>query len=202
MDFLAALDDRDRLDIVDWSERREYRDTQAEEALQVLTDLQALQVFRDTVAPQASQEVQESPEERESRENLDFQDLRLTSRIQAPQFKVRPVSPVVLEYPAFVETKDLQVSQAFQEPQEVIQEQQWLDFLVFLGPQDPKERRAAPGHRAMAPRDRLVPPDCLDHQANLDLPDPPVRVSQASPSRDSLDCPAPGETAEARDSKE
>lgn len=42
VDFLAFLDDLDRLDIVVWSERREYQDIPAPEALQVLTDLQEL----------------------------------------------------------------------------------------------------------------------------------------------------------------
>lgn len=81
MDFLAFLDDQDRLDIVVWSEKREYQDIPAPEALQVLTDPQELSVSRDTVVIQDSPVLQGSQEERENRENPDFQDLRRTSAI-------------------------------------------------------------------------------------------------------------------------
>lgn len=76
--FPAALDDRDRLDIAVWSERKEYQDIRAQEARQVLTDPQAFQDSRDTAAIQDSQVLQGSPEERVNRENQGFQDLQLT----------------------------------------------------------------------------------------------------------------------------
>lgn len=183
-------------------ERKEYQGIQAQEAHQVLTDPQALQVCRDTAATQATQVHQESPEERGNRENLDCQDLQPMSPMEAPLFKVRPVTLAVPGYLVPAATKDLQASQVFQEHQELTQGLECVDCPVSQGPQGQRERRAPQGSRAMALRDSLVPPDCRDRQAHPDYLDPLVQVSQALPSRDSLDCLVPGETAEALDSKE
>lgn len=117
--FLAALGGRDRLVFVAWLERKEYQDIPEREAPRVLTAPQALQVCRDTVETQDSQGHQGSPEERARRENQDSQDLRLTSAMAAPQFKVRPVTLVVPGYLVSAATKDLQGFQAFQEPREL-----------------------------------------------------------------------------------
>lgn len=201
-DILAALDARARSDIAVWSERKEYQDIQAREAHQVLTDPQARQVSRDTVATQVSQVHQDSPEERESRENPDSQDLQLMLAMAALLFKVRPVTLVVPEYLDPAVTKELQGFQAFQESQELSQGQEHVDFPVFQGPQGQRERKVPQVSQATALRDRRGPLDCRDHQANLDQQDPPVQEWQASPSRDSLACPVPEETAADLDTKE
>lgn len=179
MGFLAALGDRDRLDIVDWSERKESRDIQAQEAHQDLMDPQEPSACRDTAATQVSQVPQESPEERVSRESPDFQDLRRMSAAAAPQFKVRPATTADPASLVPAATKDLQGSQVCQGPQELTREQQCADRLVSLGLRGQRERRAAQGSRATAPRDKLVPLACQDLQANQDLPDPQVQASQA-----------------------
>lgn len=176
VDIPAALGVQDRLDFVDWLERREYQDIQGQEVRQVLTDPPVLQVSRDTVATQATQVHQVSQEERESRENPDLQDLRCMLAMEAPLFKVNLVSQVFLGLLDPVVIKDLQASQAFQEPQELTQEQECVDCPVSQGPQGQRGRRAPQGSRATAPRARPVPPDCKDHQANPDHPDPLVQV--------------------------
>lgn len=178
MGFLATLGDRDRLDIVGWSARKESRDIQAQEARQDLMDPQELSVCRDSVVTQASQVPQESPEERANRESLDSQDLRLTSATLAPPFRVHPVTPADLGSLVTAVTKALQGSLVFQVSQEPTQGLECVDRLVSLGLRGQRERRAPQGHRATAPRDRLVPLDCQEHQANPDLLDPPVQVSE------------------------
>lgn len=119
---------------------------------------------------------QESPEERESRENPDFLDLQPMSAMAAPLSKVRLVTLVVPGYLVFAVTKDLKGSQASREPQELTQEQECEDCPVSQEPQGQRERRAPQDSRATAPRDRLVPPECKDHQVNPDHPDPLVQV--------------------------
>lgn len=176
--FLAALGDRDRLDIADWSERRESRDIQEQEAPQDLMDPQEPSACRDTAAAQASQEPQGSPEERVNRESLDFQDLRRTSGTMAPQFRVPLVTPADPGSLVPVATKDLQGSQVFQEPQAPSLELECVDRPVSLEPWGQRERRAAQGFLATALKDSLVPPACQDLQASPDLPDPQVQESQ------------------------